>query len=79
MNPLAAHEEALVSPIAIRPLTPALPVHFALLFPPDHTRSRLVQAFSACLRAIMLEQLEGLPQASARGSLLPQAARLAPP
>ncbi len=33
MNPLAAYEEALVSPIAIRPIAPALPVHFALLFP----------------------------------------------
>jgi DNA-binding transcriptional LysR family regulator len=75
MNPLAAYEEALVSPIAIRPLTPALPVHFALLFPPDHTRSRLVQAFSATLRAVMLDQLEGLPQAPARGSAPPHAAR----
>jgi DNA-binding transcriptional LysR family regulator len=79
MNPLAAYEEALVSRIAIRPLTPALPVHFALLFPPDHTRSRLVQAFCACLRGIMGEQLEGLPQASARGSRPAQAARLGAP
>lgn len=68
MNPLAAFEEALVSSIAIRPIVPALPVHFALLFPPDHARSRLVQAFSACARRIMLEHLEGLPQQEGRGS-----------
>ncbi|MFC6790544.1 LysR substrate-binding domain-containing protein [Methylobacterium komagatae] len=68
MNPLAAYEEALVSSIAIRPIAPALPVHFALLFPPDHARSRLVQAFSACARTIMLEHLEGLPQQKDHGS-----------
>ena len=79
MNPLAAYEEAMVSPIVIRPIAPALPVHFALLFPPDHTRSRLVQAFSACARSIMREQLERLPSWGSDGSLGAQAARLASP
>ncbi len=64
MNPLAAYEESLVSPIAIRPFAPSLPVHFALLFPPDHTQSRLVQTFSGCARAIMREELCRLPGAA---------------
>ncbi|WP_244536750.1 LysR substrate-binding domain-containing protein [Methylobacterium brachiatum] len=63
MNPLAAYEEAKVSPIIIRPFAPALPVRFALLFPPDHTRGRLMRAFGACARAIMLEELARLPGA----------------
>lgn len=79
MNPLAAYEEALVSPIVIRPIAPALPVHFALLFPPDHTHSRLVQAFSACARAIMREQLATLPPSQAGGGPADQAALLASP
>lgn len=65
MNPLAAHEEAKVSTIAIRPFAPALPVRFALVFPPDPVRSRLVQAFSTCVRTIMLEELTRLPGAGA--------------
>ena len=64
INPLAAYEEAKVSPILIRPFTPALPVRFALLFPPDHTRSRLMRAFGACARAILLEELAHLPDAA---------------
>ncbi|MCJ2070380.1 LysR substrate-binding domain-containing protein [Methylobacterium sp. J-030] len=64
MNPLAAHEEAKVSPIAIRPFAPALPVHFALLFPPDHARGRLMRAFGACARTVLLEELAGLPDAA---------------
>ena len=32
--------------IEIRPFVPSLPVRFALLFPPDHARSRLVETFS---------------------------------
>ncbi|MCJ2090589.1 LysR substrate-binding domain-containing protein [Methylobacterium sp. E-005] len=64
MNPLAAHEEAKVSPIAIRPFAPALPVHFALLFPPDHARGRLMRAFGACARAVLLEELAALPDAA---------------
>ncbi|GJD34858.1 LysR substrate-binding domain-containing protein [Methylobacterium aerolatum] len=79
MNPLAAYEEALVSPIAIRPIAPALPVHFALLFPPDPTRSRLAQAFSACARTVMLEQLTRLPQDDAAGIRPGQAACLPAP
>jgi DNA-binding transcriptional LysR family regulator len=63
MNPLAAYEEAKVSPIAIRPFLPALPVRFALLFPPDHTRGRLMRAFGACTRTVLLEELAGLPDA----------------
>jgi len=65
LNPLAAYEEAKVSPILIRPFAPALPVRFALLFPPDHTRGRLMQAFGACARAILLEELARLPGAAA--------------
>ncbi|WP_375464648.1 LysR substrate-binding domain-containing protein [uncultured Methylobacterium sp.] len=61
MNPLAAHEEAKVCPIAIRPFAPALPVSFALLFPPLQVRSRIVTAFSACARAVLLEELGALP------------------
>lgn len=57
MNPLAAYEEAQVSPIVIRPFRPALPVRFALLFPPLQPRSRLVAAFSACTRTLLLEEL----------------------
>lgn len=64
MNPLAAYEEAKVSPIAIRPFAPALPVRFALLFPPDHARGRLMRAFGACARAVLLEELAGLPDAA---------------
>jgi DNA-binding transcriptional LysR family regulator len=63
MNPLAAHEEAKVSPIAIRPFLPALPVRFALLFPPDHARGRLMRAFGACARSVLLEELATLPDA----------------
>ena len=66
MNPLAAYEEAKVSPIAIRPFAPALPVRFALLFPPDRARGRLMRAFGACARAVLLEELSRLPDA-ARG------------
>ncbi len=76
MNPLAAHEEAKVSPIAIRPFAPALPVHFALLFPPDHARGRLMRAFGACARAVLLEELANLPDAAdRRPASRPQAAR----
>jgi DNA-binding transcriptional LysR family regulator len=64
MNPLAAYEEAKVSPLAIRPFAPALPVRFALLFPPDHSRARLTRAFGACARAILLEELARLPDAA---------------
>ena len=77
MNPLAAYEEAVISPIAIRPFAPALPVRFALLFPPDHARSRLMRAFGACARAVMLEELARLPDAGPRPAAAPQAARFA--
>ncbi|SFV10124.1 DNA-binding transcriptional regulator, LysR family [Methylobacterium sp. 174MFSha1.1] len=50
MNPLAAYEEAKVSPIEIRRFAPALPVVFALVFPPLRAQDRLVAAFSACAR-----------------------------
>lgn len=60
MNPLAAYEEAKVSPIAIRPFAPALPVDFALVFPPLAAQSRLVSAFSACARAVLLEETAAL-------------------
>ena len=61
MNPLAAYEEAKVSEIEIRPFVPSLPVRFALLFPPDHARSRLVETFSKLAREMMLEELSRLP------------------
>lgn len=64
MNPLAAYEEAKVTPIAIRPFIPALPVRFALLFPPDHARGRLMRAFGACARTVLLEELARLPDAA---------------
>jgi DNA-binding transcriptional LysR family regulator len=80
MNPLAAHEEAKVSPIAIRPFSPALPVHFALLFPPDHARGRLMRAFGACARAVLLEELAQLPDAATeRPASRRQAARFSAP
>lgn len=80
MNPLAAHEEAKVSPIAIRPFAPALPVHFALLFPPDHARGRLMRAFGACARAVLLEELAQLPDAAIGRPAPPsQAARFSAP
>ena len=80
MNPLAAHEEAKVSPIAIRPFAPALPVHFALLFPPDHARGRLMRAFGACARTVLLEELAQLPDAaSGRPADGAQAARFSAP
>jgi DNA-binding transcriptional LysR family regulator len=60
MNPLAAHEEAKISPIAIRPFAPALPVAFALVFPPLAAQSRLVSAFSACARTVVLEETASL-------------------
>lgn len=61
MNPLAAYEEAKVSEIEIRPFVPSLPVRFALLFPPDHARSRLVETFSKLAFEMMLEELSRLP------------------
>ncbi|MEE7441799.1 transcriptional regulator [Methylobacterium oryzae] len=80
MNPLAAHEEAKVSPIAIRPFAPALPVHFALLFPPDHARGRLMRAFGACARTVLLEELAQLPDAaSGRPADVAHAARFSAP
>ncbi|KMO38240.1 transcriptional regulator [Methylobacterium tarhaniae] len=57
MNPLAAYEEAKVSPIEIRRFAPALPVVFALVFPPLRPPGRLVAAFSACARAVLLSEL----------------------
>lgn len=57
MNPLAAYEEAKVSPIEIRRFAPALPVVFALVFPPLRAQDRLVTAFSACARATLLSEL----------------------
>ncbi len=61
MNPLAAYEEAKVSPIEIRCFVPALPVVFALVFPPLRAQGRLVAAFSACARATLLSELATLP------------------
>jgi DNA-binding transcriptional LysR family regulator len=58
INPLAAREESEISDIEVRPFTPALPVTIALLYPPYHARSRLVDAFDACARALMAEEPE---------------------
>ncbi|MFH6783100.1 MULTISPECIES: LysR substrate-binding domain-containing protein [Methylobacterium] len=57
MNPLAAYEEAMVSPIEIRRFAPALPVVFALVFSPLRSQGRLVAAFSACARATLMDEL----------------------
>ncbi len=65
MNPLAAYEEAKVSAIEIRRFGPALPVVFALVFPPLRPQGRLVSAFSACARATLEDELAVLRPAVA--------------
>lgn len=64
INPLAAREEYEVHGVEVRPFTPAVPVTVALLYPPYHTRTRLVTLFSRYARELMLEELGDL---AARG------------
>ncbi|OZI58767.1 LysR substrate-binding domain-containing protein [Bordetella genomosp. 1] len=60
INPLAAREEYATHGVELRPFTPAVPVTVALLFPPAHTRSRLVTVFARYARELMLEEMADL-------------------
>lgn len=60
INPLAAREEYEVNGVEMRPFSPAVPVSVALLYPPAHTRTRLVTVFSRHARALMLEEMADL-------------------
>ncbi|XAH22370.1 LysR substrate-binding domain-containing protein [Xylophilus sp. GW821-FHT01B05] len=60
VNPLAATEEVGGSGIVVRPFTQAVPVTAALLYPPYHSRSRLVDLFARYARQCMLQEMAHL-------------------
>lgn len=60
INPLAAREESQDSGLEIRPFVPSVPLSIALLFPPYHTRSRLVTVFSELARDVIRQELDWL-------------------
>ena len=57
INPLAAHEEYEANGVEVRPFTPAVAVTVALLYPPYHTRTRLVSVFSRYAHQLMHEEM----------------------
>lgn len=57
INPLAAHEEYEANGVEVRPFTPAVAVTVALLYPPYHTRTRLVSVFSRYAHQLMQEEM----------------------
>ncbi|VGO07474.1 FIG000557: hypothetical protein co-occurring with RecR [plant metagenome] len=60
ITPLAAREESQGSGLEIRPFAPSVPLSIALLFPPYHTRSRLVTVFSQLARDVIRQELDWL-------------------
>jgi DNA-binding transcriptional LysR family regulator len=60
INPLAAREEYAAHNVEIRPFSPAVPVTVALLYPPYHTRTRLVSVFSRYAHQLMQEEMGDL-------------------
>jgi DNA-binding transcriptional LysR family regulator len=66
INPLAAREEFEANGVEVRPFSPAVPVTVALLYPPYHTRTRLVSVFSRYAHQLMLEEMSDLKARPAR-------------
>jgi DNA-binding transcriptional LysR family regulator len=66
INPLAAREEFEANGVEVRPFSPAVPVTVALLYPPYHTRTRLVSVFSRYAHQLMLEEMSDLKSRPAR-------------
>jgi DNA-binding transcriptional LysR family regulator len=60
INPLAAREEYEANGVEVRPFSPAVPVTVALLYPPYHTRTRLVSVFSRYAHQLMQEEMADL-------------------
>ncbi len=57
INPVAAEEERVRAGIEVRPFLPMVPAAVGLLYPPYHTRTRLVSVFAKCAREVVLEEL----------------------
>ncbi|MNV17328.1 DNA-binding transcriptional regulator LysR [compost metagenome] len=60
INPLAAREEYEANGVEVRPFSPAVAVTVALLYPPYHTRTRLVSVFSRYAHQLMQEEMADL-------------------
>ena len=58
INPLAALEEQRNHALEVRAFSPAIPVRLALLVPPAAPDSRLVTAFTSCLRKVIKPDLD---------------------
>ncbi|RAP63836.1 transcriptional regulator [Achromobacter sp. HZ01] len=66
INPLAAREELATANVEVRPFSPAVPVTVALLYPPYHTRTRLVSVFSRYAREVMQQEMGDLKARAGR-------------